>query len=153
MEPGILIRLPGTSSISKCQFEDSLQTAVRVSTRAILFLKERATCDLTIYIYIYLFIYFFLMDQEAEKWVYICLVHTLKSFTLQSELALEIFGILIQLIKATLISQSPSASYRIGVWSPLHALQFIRKKKESLWTKPHKQSLYCYYLINRTLCI
>ena len=60
MEPGILIRLPGTSSISKCQFEDSLQTAVRVSTRAILFLKERATCDLTIYIYIYLYIFFYL---------------------------------------------------------------------------------------------
>lgn len=107
MEPGSPDCLPGPSSISQGLFENSLQTAVRVSTTAIFFLEERTTCELTLAKgrcrYFFFFVFSFLKDQEAEKCVYICLVQER-----QSEPALQIFGILIQPIKAELLSDSTS---------------------------------------------
>lgn len=46
--PVRLVKTEKPSSISQGLFENSLQTAVRVSTTAILFSEERTTCDLTL---------------------------------------------------------------------------------------------------------
>lgn len=94
--------------------------------------KDMWLDDLATGSWIFFYFYFFLKDQEAEKWVYICLVQAPKTCELQSEPAHEIFGILLQHIKAALIRDSPSAGPRIALWSPLHTLQFIRKKKKKL---------------------
>lgn len=108
MEPGSRVCLPVTSSISRGLFENSLQTAVRVSTTAILFLEERTTCDLTLPKGSWVFFPFFLKDQEAENGVSICLVQAQKRCELPSEPPLQTFVILIQHIKAELLSDSTS---------------------------------------------